>query len=109
MDKEGLHSVLQMRLTALGERIVELRRKMEKSSGAAKIEAFGEIEELEARHKALQEKLRGLEGDGEGFRQEVKTEIEMVADDMTNAVEDLVSWIDAGCRPEQRPKRAPKS
>jgi predicted nucleic acid-binding Zn-ribbon protein len=109
MGKTGLHRGLELRLTALATRIAKLRQKMNQEKGLEKIEEFGEIEELERRYKVLADQLRSLNREGSGFRQDVKAEIEKVADDLTGMVEDFTIWVDSGYRPEQRPKRLRKS
>jgi predicted nucleic acid-binding Zn-ribbon protein len=109
MEETGLHSGLEMRLTALATRIAALRQKMSHAKAPEKIEEFGEIEGLERRYKVLEDQLRKLNGEGPGFRQDMKAEIEKVADDLTSTVEEFVTWVDSGYRPDQRPKRLHKS
>ncbi len=109
MEETGLHPGLEMRLTALATRIAKLRQKMSQAKGLEKIEEFGEIEELEQRYKVLEDHLRKLNREGPGFRQDMKAEIEKVADDLTGTVEDFVTWVDSGYQPDQRPKRPNKS
>ena len=109
MEATGLHPVLEMRLAALATRIAELRLMMSQAKGLEKIEEFGEIEELEQRYKVLEERLRKLNLEGPGFRQDMKAEIEKVADDLTGTIQDFVTWVDSGSRPDQRPKRLRKS
>jgi predicted nucleic acid-binding Zn-ribbon protein len=109
MDEAGLHRGLEMKLTALATRIAKLRQKMSQAKGIEKIEEFGEIEELEQRYKVLDERLRKLNSERPGFRQDMKAEIEKVADDLTGTVADFVTWVDSGYRPDQRPKRLRKA
>ncbi len=109
MKEKGLHPGLEMRLTALAARIAQLRQKMSQAKGVEKIEEFGEIEELERRHQMLEDRLRKLNREGPGFRQDVKAEIEKVTDDLTGTVQDFMTWIDSGQRPDQRPKPPNKS
>ncbi len=109
MDKTGLHPGLEARLTALAARIATLKRKMSQAEGLEKIEAFGEIEELERRYKTLEDRLRMLTREGPGFRQDMKAEIEKVTDDLTGTVQDFTMWIDSGYHPDRRPKPPAKS
>ncbi len=104
MAETGSHPELEMRLTALAARIAELRLKMARAKGLEKIEAFGEIDELERRRKTLEEQVQRLTRAGPGFRQDVKIEIEKMAGDLKDTVEDFVMWLDSGSRPDRRPK-----
>jgi archaellum component FlaC len=73
------------------------------------IEEFDEIEGLERRYKVLEDQLRKLNGEGPGFRQDVKAEIEQVADDLTGMVKEFVTLVDSGYRPDQQPMHLHKS
>ena len=77
--------------------------------GLEKMEEFGEIEDLEGRYKLLADRLRALNGEGPGFRPDMKAELEKVADDLSGTVDDFVSWVDSGYRRDQRPNRFNKS
>lgn len=107
--KHGLHRDLQLRLDALAERIAALRRNMDRTKGAAKIEDFGEIGELQGRYDVLAERLQALNREGPGFRQDVKAELERVADDLSGVVEDFALWADAGYRGRRPPLRGSKT
>jgi len=104
MEDAGLHSGLEIRLTALATRIADLRRRMGEGSEQGRIDAFGEIQELEQRHRKLEADFAQLDREGPGFRQDVKAGIEAVATDMSGWVEDHVMWIDSGYQPDRRPK-----
>lgn len=95
MDQMPLHPGLELRLEALAERIAKLRQKASTAAGVEKIEEFGEIEELERRHKELAERLQALNREGPGFRQNMKAELEKVVDDLTGMVEDFMLRADA--------------
>jgi len=82
---------------------------MSQAKGLEKIEEFAEIEDLEGRYKLLADRLQALNGEGPGFRPDMKAELEKVADDLTGTVNDFVSWVDSGYRPDWRPKRSNKS
>lgn len=108
MEQHGLHRGLELRLEALAARIAALRLKMGAAQGAEKIEDFGEIEELEHRHKRLAEQLSALNREGPGFRQDVKAELEKIADDLSGTVEDFVMRVDSdnqGIRPSIRGRK----
>jgi archaellum component FlaC len=108
MEKHGLHRGLELRLKALARRIAALRRATTKTKGAQKIEEFGEIEELERRYEALDKRLHALNREGPGFRQDVKAELEKLADDLSGTLEDFTMWVDSnyqGHRPKIRGRR----
>jgi predicted nucleic acid-binding Zn-ribbon protein len=109
MTGQGFHRVLEARLEALGDRIDALRHKMAKSEGAEKVEAFGEVDELEQRYKSLGGRLQSLNSEGAGFRQDAKAEVEKLADDLSGAVEEFTLWVDRGYHPDLRPKSGGKS
>jgi hypothetical protein len=107
--EHGLHRGLELRLVALAERIVALRQGMRQATGAALIEDFGEIEELQRRYDVLAGRLRALDREGPGFRQDVKAELEKVVDELTGTVEDFGLWVDSGFekrRPSPRGSKA---
>ena len=108
MPEHGLHRGLEARLTALGERIAALRLKMDQASGEAKIASFGEISELETRHKLLVERLDALDREGPGFRQNVKAEWEKLADDLTGSIENFTLKVDSDFAAERRPQNPSK-
>jgi predicted nucleic acid-binding Zn-ribbon protein len=95
MGNIGRHRELELRLEALAKRIGALRRKMKQVKRAEKIEEFGEIEELQRRYDALVERLAALDQEGSGFRQDVKAELEKIADDLSATVEDFTIWVDS--------------
>jgi predicted nucleic acid-binding Zn-ribbon protein len=109
MEETGSHSVLQARLAYLTARIAELKAKMSRTEGYEKITEFGEIGLLEQRHKRLEDQLRALDREGAGFRQNVKAEVENLADDLAVAVEEMVMRIDSGFTPVEGAKRPAKS
>lgn len=106
MEERSLHPELEARLTALANRIAHLRETMNKATGIEKIEDFGEIEELDQRYKVLEDRLSRLNREGPGFRQDMKAAIEMVADDLTGAVEDFMMRLNSGPRPQRRPYKS---
>jgi predicted nucleic acid-binding Zn-ribbon protein len=108
MKEHGLHRELEVRLEALAQRIAALRRRMSRAKGVEKIEQFGEIEELERRQKKLAERLRALDREGPGFRQDVKADLERMADDLSGTVEEFMLWADSHYRGRRPSIRGPK-
>jgi hypothetical protein len=109
MEKTGLHPGLEARLTALATRIAELKRRMNQMKGVEKIEAFGEVKELEQRYQVREDRLHALNRRGPGLRQNIEAELEKVTDDLSGVVEDFIMWVDSGYDRNRRPKRPQKS
>ena len=104
MGSAGLHPGLETQLAALAARIAALKEKRRTATGSERLEELGEIEELERRQKALADGLRSLDGEGPGFRQDVKAELERMAHDLTASLEDFVMRTDSRFAPERGPK-----
>ncbi len=108
METAGLHPGVEMRLKLLRTRIAELRREMMKVSDfdVERIDDRIEIEALERRYNALEERLRVLNLEGAGFRSAVKSGMAQVAYDLTSSLEGLVKWIDSTYRAGNRSARS---
>jgi chromosome segregation ATPase len=109
MDEQGLHRGLEQQLEALAARIAALRQKMNAAGGGERVEDRGEIEELQHRYEETVERLRALQKEGPGFRQETKAELEKIAADLAGNVEDFVTWVDGGGRGRRPSLREPKT
>lgn len=96
MNQQGLHRGLELRLEALASRIAALRQKTNTVAGTEKIEMLGEIDELQRRYEQMVERLRALDREGAGFRQDTKAELEKIADDLSGSVDDFITWVDSG-------------
>ncbi len=105
MRQRRRYLVLEARLQALAARIEELKRRLSSAKGVKRIEELGEIEELESRHKKLTDRLEELDREGPGFRQDVRAELEAMADDLTGAVEDFMIWADSGYANRRKPRK----
>jgi hypothetical protein len=108
MTEHDLHPGLERRLAALAERIAKLRASMNHASGATKIEAFGEQQELETRYRHLSERLAALNREGPGFRQNLTAEWQKLADDLTGNIENFTLRVDSGFSADRRPKKPSK-
>lgn len=100
----SLHPALEIRLTSLEARIAALRQEMSKATAVEKAEELGEIERLERHHAALKDLWHQLNSEDYGFRQDLKAEIEMMADDLATTVEEYIKWINSNYQPDRRPK-----
>lgn len=101
MGHRELHRGLEHRLEALAQRIAKLRQRMSAAKGTERLEELGEIEELDRRFDALAKRLQALNREGPGFRQDVKAELEKLADDLSGTVEDFVMWVDSNYQGER--------
>lgn len=108
MDEQSLHRGLEQQLEALATRIATLRQKMHAAGGGERVEELGEIEDLQHRYEETVERLRALQSEGPGFRQEAKAELEKIAADLSGNVEDFVSWVDSGGLRRRPSIREPK-
>lgn len=109
MERTGLHPGLEARLAELVTRIAELKRKLNHTEGIAKVETAEEVEHLEQRYEYLEDRLRALDREGPGVRQDATAEFEKLADDLGGMVESFVTWVDSGADLVGRPKMPKKS
>ena len=98
MEQTSLRPRLERRLTVLATRIAELRHKMCAATGLARLEEFGEIDQLEGRYDALETRLRRLDHEGVGRLPALKAEIETMAADLAGTLDDCILRIDSGFR-----------
>jgi predicted nucleic acid-binding Zn-ribbon protein len=108
MAENDANRGLELQLESLAARIAALRQKMSAAGGIERIEDRGEIEDLQHRYDEIVARLRALQDEGPGFRQEAKAELEKVAADLSGNVEDFVSWVDSGGRGRRPSIRRPK-
>jgi hypothetical protein len=109
MERRSLHPGLEARLAALATRIAELKQKLNHAEGIARVETAGAVEHLERRYEYLEDRLRALDREGSGVRQDVMAEFEKLADDLGGMVESFVTWVDSGADLVERPKMPKKS
>jgi hypothetical protein len=108
MEEPDSHAGLESRLKVLATHIAELRQMMNQAKGARRNEDFDEIEKLERRYKALDDKLCRLDLEGPDLWQGAKAEMEAETNELTRWVEEHLTWIESGYQSDRRPK-APKS
>jgi hypothetical protein len=108
MDEQGLHRGLELQLEGLATRIAAPRQKMTAAGRDERVEELGEIEGLQHRYEETVERLRALQSEGPGFRQEAKAELEKIAGDLSGNVEDFVTWVDGGGRGRRPSIREPR-
>jgi len=108
MEKKEYPAPLEARLEALAARIGELKRKLATAKGRERVEETGEIEELEIRHKNLLDRVQKAKIEGQGFWEDARAELEGMADDLVETVEDFILWADtdyaSGKKPTKRRK-----
>jgi predicted nucleic acid-binding Zn-ribbon protein len=105
MRQKRRHLVLEARLQTLAARIETLKRQLARAKGVERVEELGEIEELESRRKKLTDRLRELDREGPGLRQDLQAELEAMADDLSAAVEDFMIWADSGEASRREPRK----
>ncbi len=91
MIEKHLHPELAQRLQVLEGRIRALKQKLGSGSGAEKVHGSSTLVALEQRHDSLLERTRTLDDEGPGFRQHVKAEIIVMADDLTAMVDSMIT------------------
>jgi predicted nucleic acid-binding Zn-ribbon protein len=89
MTIKTLHPDLEAHVAGLRDRITTLKNKISHDSEAERVEDLGRLTVLEQHHHALAEKLRALNQEGPGFRQTVKAEILVLAEDLHRLLESL--------------------
>lgn len=94
MTHSHAHAELESRLAALETRIAQIRQAMQTDSDQAKVEDASKLADLEHRHAALAARLTALRD--EGFASGLRAELSLMLDDLATAVDDVVSWVDAG-------------
>jgi hypothetical protein len=93
MEQTVLQQTLKRRLSVLATRIGDLRQKMDHMTGAERLAQFGEIDVLEGRYEALDDRIRHLDPQATGA---IAAETEVMADDLADLVDDFIMRIDAG-------------
>lgn len=91
MSKEAYKTDLQRRLAHLGSRIEEARRHLERGDARAKVEAAGELAELEARRERVRQKLQRLEREPAGGWHAFST---AMAEELEDIVAGIEGWFD---------------
>jgi uncharacterized protein YlxW (UPF0749 family) len=109
MLSEGMHPGLQLRAEMLAARIDRLKQRLRKETGRERIDDAIEIEALERRYKALQERLRDLDRQGGGLRVAIKSAMAQVAYDFTMSTDAFIRRLDSAYRSSLRSKAGPKS
>lgn len=108
MNGTSYHPALKQRLTELKRSIGELKGKIAAARGLQKIEDVGDIEDLEQRHQELAARLDNLDREGRGWAQNVKAELDLMADDLTASIERCITGADNGSLEAARPSRKPR-
>ena len=104
MEEAGLHPGLDIRLTALAERIAALRQKISQNDNPEQLAKFGSLKEIESRYKRLGIELDRLNLEGPGFLQDLEAGIDAMDIDLKGWVEDHIIWIDSGYQADHRPQ-----
>ena len=76
MSKQAYEDYLKAHLAEVAEKIAEIDRKHSEGVFKERVEAAGELVALKERQDELNRKLIKLQGEPDGFWENVKTEIE---------------------------------
>jgi hypothetical protein len=98
MPRTGRHPGLEMRADLLATRIVDLRRKMKRDIGVARIDDRMEIEQLERRRRALEQRLTQLDREGDTYFAGFKSAMAQVAFDTAWSLDAFMRRLDANYR-----------
>ena len=88
------HSALHMRIKTLSRRIKVLKETMRKAPEEKRIAKFGELDELERRHKHLAERLHQIDREGSGIRRGADAELSLMADDLDGMLDSFMFSIE---------------
>ena len=95
MGKRAYHDALDLRLRELTDRAATLKLRCEHAAGIKKFRTYWEIQRLERRKRMLQERLRKLEREENGFWQDIKANVQAVTDDLSGGVDRWIERLDA--------------
>ncbi len=102
MPRTGLHPGLELRADLLAARILDLRNKMKNDSGVARIDDRCEIEQLERRRRALEQRLVQLDHEGGGLLARLKSALTQVSFDTAASFDAFMRRLDANFRAARR-------
>ena len=93
MDHGSSHQALQARVDLILGRIATLKKTINTAEGIKKVEAQTNLADLAQRHKKLEDQLRVLDGHGSSMWQNVRAELELMTDDLSNSVDALTAGM----------------
>ncbi len=95
MTEADIYSVLKMRIKTLGSRITALKKTMSEATDSKRIDRLGELQELEKRHKQLDERLHENGPEGRGLLQDVNANLSLLADNIQGGLDSLLFSTEA--------------
>jgi hypothetical protein len=95
MGKRAYQDALGLRLRELTQRAAILRLHWEHAAGREKFRTLGEIRRVERRRRMLQDRLRQLDGEGDGLWQDLKADFRGVIYDLPGGVERWIERLNA--------------
>jgi hypothetical protein len=105
MGKRAYHKILDFRLRELTDRAATLKLRCEHAAGIKKFGTYWELQRLERRKRMLQDRLRKLERDEDGFWQDLKARVQAVTDDLPGGVDRWIERLDANHAARSREAR----
>jgi hypothetical protein len=107
MGKQAYLNALDLRLAELVDRTALLTLRWERAAGLERFRAFQEIERLERRKRALKGRLEQLEHAEPGLWQDIKADLQAVADDLRGGIERWIERLDRDHSARSREEMAP--
>jgi hypothetical protein len=94
MATAGHHSLIESRLEALATRIADLKTQLVAAHGIERADDIAALKELVERHAKLSRRLRDIERVTPDARQGASDELQLMADDLSTAIADLLRGIE---------------
>jgi len=88
------HPLLETRLAVLAARIAALNERLNTAEGVERADERLALQELESRQTKLAERLHEIERAAPEARQSAGDELEVMADDLSTAIADLIRGIE---------------
>jgi hypothetical protein len=107
MGKQAYHDALDLRLGDVAERTAVLTLRWERAAGIEKFRILQEIQRLQRRKRALEDRLRQLEAGEAGLWQDIKADLQAVIDDLRGGIERWIERLDRDHRARLRGQTPP--
>lgn len=83
-------------------RIGTIRHKLAGATPEQHMDKLGRLNDLERRHKQLEEQPQALNREGPGFSQEVRATLILLADELVGAADELILSVEEHYQADQR-------
>lgn len=105
------NSALEQRIKAIKSRIAVLTKDMLTADDCMKVRDSGELVQLRQRQKYLEERVHELKHGSTASPHGFKAEVALMVDDLAEAMDELMSWMEEGCSQDPKqdsPRHSPK-